>query len=316
MIKKSANQAIEFLLARGSLPILFWLKKDVLEVPIDRELKNLEKYGVRIRILESQKPTGCWGKRAYDGQPRFEKACTTIETLKNVSKLYDYGCTLTSDGIQKAIRYLFSTQTEKGEFCGMDFNEYALVYHALTLEILCRFGLDQDERVQKGFRWMMQKREEDGGWSVPAPTIQKKRLKNQPPPESKSYSHFVTGMVLRVFAESATWRKRKEAWKTGELLLARLFQKNPCSDKVVPSFGEEIGYPFWNTDILSSLDSLSKIGFNAQEENIQRALRWLLKKQNSHGFWETGNRKSSLEDLLWVTLAVLKVLKRFKLFEL
>jgi prenyltransferase beta subunit len=316
MIKKSANQAIEFLLARGSLPILFWLKKDVLEVPVERELKNLEKYGARIRILESQKPLGCWGRRPYDGQPRFEKTCTTIETLKNVSKLYDYGCTLMSDGIQKATRYLFSTQTKKGEFHGMDFNEYALVYHALTLETLCRFGLDKDVRVQKGFRWMMQKRQKDGGWSVPAPAVQKKNLKNQSPLQSKSYSHLVTGMVLRAFAESPTWKERKEAWKTGDLLLAHLFKENPSSNKVVPSFGEEIGYPFWNTDILSSLDSLSKIGFCGQEENIQRAIHWLIKRQNTHGFWETGNRKSTLEDHLWVTLAVLKVLKRFKLFEL
>ena len=49
-MKFNINKAIEFLLARGNLPILYWLKKDILEVPVDREYKNLKKYATRIRI--------------------------------------------------------------------------------------------------------------------------------------------------------------------------------------------------------------------------------------------------------------------------
>jgi hypothetical protein len=60
------------------------------------------------------------------------------------------------------------------------------------------------------------------------------------------------------------------------------------------------------------LDALSKLGFQADDhENIRRALDWLLRRQNKYGFWESGNKKASFEDHLWVTLAVLKVLKRF-----
>ena len=32
----NTNKAIEFLLARGNLPILYWLKMDILVVPVDR----------------------------------------------------------------------------------------------------------------------------------------------------------------------------------------------------------------------------------------------------------------------------------------
>ena len=42
-MRTRTNKAIEFLLARGNLPILYWLKKDILEVPVDREFKNLKK---------------------------------------------------------------------------------------------------------------------------------------------------------------------------------------------------------------------------------------------------------------------------------
>ena len=83
-MKVNPNKAIEFLLARGNLPILYWLKKDILEVPIDREFKNLQKYASRIRILKSQKPNGGWCKRKYEGHPRWEKSYYIVDTLKNM----------------------------------------------------------------------------------------------------------------------------------------------------------------------------------------------------------------------------------------
>ena len=64
-MKFNTNKAIEFLLARGNLPILYWLKKEILEVPIDREYKNLQKFAARIRIFKRQKPNGGWSKRRY-----------------------------------------------------------------------------------------------------------------------------------------------------------------------------------------------------------------------------------------------------------
>jgi len=123
-------------------------------------------------------------------------------------------------------------------------------------------------------------------------------------------------MVLRAFAASHTWRKSKEAWKAGELLLTRFFKADKYEDRRFSSFWAEISYPFWATDILSSLDSLSIIGFDIKDSKIQQGLRWLQRRQNKNGDWEAGTSKSSLEDRLWVTLSVLRVLKRFGLLKL
>jgi len=123
-------------------------------------------------------------------------------------------------------------------------------------------------------------------------------------------------MVLRALAASPTWRKSREARKAGELMLSRFFKEDKYNDRRLPSFWEEIIYPFWATDILSTLDSLSKIGFCLEDERIQRGLEWLMKKQTEQGYWEAGNKKSSLEDHLWVTFAVLRVLKKFGLIEI
>jgi hypothetical protein len=322
------NKAIEFLLAKGNLPILYWLKKDILEVPVDREYKNLQKYGDRIRILTAQKSNGGWCKKKYEGHPRWENTYYIVETLQNLFRLHNYGCAIEDEGIQKAVNFIFSTQTKEGDFRGAYLNEYAPTYHSLTLEILCHYGLDKDKRIQKGFRWIIRNRQDDGGWVIPYRTIPKEELRKRynfeaqlklnPVKSDKSqpFSHLVTGMVLRAFAESSTWGKSKEARKAGELLLSRFFKEDKYDDRREAIFWEEMTYHFWATDILSSLDSLSKIGFNAENKKIQQSLEWLLKKRNSKGYWESNYRKAALEDHLWVTFAVLRIFKRFGLLEL
>lgn len=320
-------KAIEFLLARGHLPVLYWLKRDILDVPIDRESKNMRKFAARVRILETQKPDGSWWEKRSDTPVQWERTLYRVETLRNLSRLYDYGCSIKEEGVQKGLNFLFSCQSKEGDFRGTVLNEHTPTFHALTLEMLCRYGLDKDRRVQKGFRWILTNRQKDGGWALflQSPSRVAARLgtrsrsnpRGQPfkPRRTQPFSHHVTGLVLRAFAESATWRKSREARQAGEKLLSCFFCDEVFEDRTFPSDWEKICYPFWNTDILGSLDSLSKVGFGADNGIIQQGLEWLLKRQNSQGFWECGNKKATLEEHLWVTLSVLRVLKRFDLLK-
>lgn len=325
MLRINNAKAIEFLLARGSLPILFWLKRDILNVPIERESKNMRKFAARVRILETQKPDGSWWEKRSDTPIYWERTLYRVDTLRNLYRLYDYGCTIKEEGIQRALEFLFSLQSKEGDFRGTVLNLYTPTFHALALEMLCLYGLDKDRRVQKGFRWILANRQKDGGWALYHPRASQSGVKSaasawfnprgQPfkPRRSQPFSHHVTGMVLRAFAESPTWRNSKEAWQAGEKLLGCFFCDEVYEEKTFPSDWENICYPFWNTDILGSLDSLSKVGFSAENETIQKGLVWLMKRQNSQGFWECGSKRATLEDHLWITLAVLRALKRFGL---
>lgn len=322
------HQAVEFLLARGHLPILYWLKKDILEVPVDREIKNLCKLGARVRILDTQREDGSWLKDKAKAPSTESKSQFLIETLKNSHKLYDYGCRLDDSKVQNSVRYLFSSQTGEGDFRATAFNEYSPGFHALTLEILCKYGLDQDAKIQKGFRWILNNRQNDGGWAIPCRTISRDQVarrynhpsgnKKKPfkPNKSKPFCHLITGIVLRALAESPTWRESRECRKAGELVLSRFFQEDEYEDRRSASNWEELTYPFWTTNVLSSLDSLSKIDFSAEHPGIAEALDWLLSRQNSLGFWESDAKKTSLEDHLWLTFAALRVFKRFGLLHL
>ncbi len=328
-MKKRINRAIEFLLARGNLPILYWLKKDILEVPVDREFKNLQKYADRIRMLEEQNEKGSWCEKKYMGHPTMEKTHSIVETLRNLFKLYDLGCSKKDKAIRKGVGYLFSTQTKEGDFRGAYIHEYATTYHALILEIVSLFGFHDAPEAEKGFQWLMKNRQNDGGWAIPYRTVEKKVFenrykkkdshndKNDPikPEKTKPFSNVVTGMVLRALAASPYWRDQKETKKAGSLLLSEFFKADHYSDQKSAAGWKDLSYPFWGTNILSSLDSLSKIGFSPENEIIQPALQWLLRRQKPQGYWEARFKKAELEDHLWITTAVLRMLKGFDLIE-
>ena len=307
-----AGRAIEFLLARGTLPVLYWLKKDVLAVPVEREGRNLEKFAERIRIQESQNPDGSWSKKKASVRTPGELENHLFETIRSVFRLYDFGCEGDKEALGKAVGFVFSTQTRDGVFQGPDWPEQSPITHALALELLCRLGLDADKRVQKGFRWLFKKQQADGGWCAPGATDEAQARK-RPSRKNPQSSARVTGVVLRAMAESPRWQRSRETRRAGEFLLSCFFADKTDARTRASSCWEELTYPFWSANILSGLDVLSKIGFKPDRGRIPQALDWLMRRQLGAGYWESKQEKASLEDHLWITLSVLRILKQFEI---
>jgi len=322
------GRAVELLLSRGSLPLLFWFKKDVLDVPVDREARNLEKFVGRVRILETQRKDGSWAGTAGRRPCGQDRTDCLVETLKNLFRLFDFGCTAADRPVQKAVEFLFLSQTREGDFRAASINEYTPGFHALSLEILCRYGLDGEARVVRGFRWFLRSRQKDGGWAIPCRTLSRREAarhfriapstKGKPAKSdtSKPSAHFITGLALRALAESPSLRGSRESRAAADLLVRRFFQEDKYEDRRDASHWEELSYPFWSTNILSVLDALVKMGFDGRQPKVGAALDWLVRQQNESGCWEAESRKATLDDHLWVTFAVLRVLKRFRLLSL
>lgn len=312
LLEKKSGRAIEFLLARGTLPILYWLKKDILSVSAEREYRNLEKYGERIRILEGQASDGCWRLKKTVASVPGGPSSHFFETIRNGLRLYDFGCDAGQEAIAKAVDYILSTQRRDGILGGGDWSESSLVGHALALEFLCRFGLDEDARVQKGFRRLIRSQLADGGWAIPLGQDEaaagKSRRKKQQAASSR-----ITGIVLRALAESPRRRNSREARRAGEWIQECLLREKPSAAAPSASGWEEIAYPFREANILSNLDALARLGFRPDGAGVRLALEWLVRRQNAAGCWESKQAKSSGDDHLWATLAVLRVLKTFGL---
>ncbi|MGA9388275.1 MAG: hypothetical protein WBV70_05570 [Candidatus Bathyarchaeia archaeon] len=221
---------------------------------------------------------------------------------------------------------MFSCQTEDGDIRGFLANQYATYYTGATIALLVRARYEDDRRVEKGFKWLLSMRQDDGGWTIPILTHRFDRqtmykLTSQyaepvEPDRSKPFSHNWTDMVLRAFAAHPKYRKSKEARIAGDLLKSSFFQPDFYSSYRSASYW--VRFQFWWPNLLTALDSLSLMDFSMDDQHIQRALKWFVDHQEPDGLWkttyvkgkkETGNRENK-ELKLWLSLAISRIFKR------
>lgn len=74
-----------------------------------------------------------------------------------------------------------------------------------------------------------------------------------------------------------------------------------------------MSFPFWFTDVVSALDSLSRLGFDSGTPTIHAALDRLREIQRADGTFALKLVRGRDKDLpLWICLAVCRSLKRWR----
>jgi hypothetical protein len=269
--------------------------------------------------LGSQQPDGSWRYPGAKLNIRSQQNYNQIETYRIVGELVEkYGFTNRNHALRNAADFLFSFQTQEGDFRGIYGNQYSPNYTAAIMELLIKSGYQNDPLVEKGFRWLLSIRQNDGGWAIASRTRNVKitdflfRAETMQPDRSKPFSHLVTGIVLRAFAAHPKYCQLDDAKVAGELLASRFFKKDSYPDRGTVAFWTEFSFPFWFTDILSSLDSLSLLGFKIEEPQIKKAIDWLINSQQESGLWNVHLVRGKDKDLnLWIAVAICRVFKRF-----
>ena len=164
------------------------------------------------------------------------------------------------------------------------------------------------------------RRQSDGGWIVPAQAVPPKQRPPEfwlgapiPPDRSRPHAHLATGMVLRAFAAHPAYHQRPEVTAAAEALQSRFFKADKYNDRRAASYWLKFQYPFWWTSLLTALDTLSRLGFDCQDEGIAQGLNWFLTHQSTDGLWDTGYGagRRAQENRYWVGLAACRVLKCF-----
>ncbi len=310
---------LRVLLTAKSEPLRYFCKRDLArqEVGSVEELWGMP--GAR-KIIDRQLSSGGWAYPAGKLHLRSQEDYNQLETFRELRILVEeYGMRRESPAVSRAAEFLFSFQTEEGDFRGICGNQYVPYYSAAFMELLVKAGFSGDSRITKGFRWLLSVRQLDGGWAFPlrtagrnlgpetfgAPTIR--------PDKSKPFSHLVTGVVLRAFAAHPVYRELEEARLAGKLLESRFFERDAYPDRRSPSFWTSFSYPFWFTDLLSALDSLSLLGFSLEDPQIGKGVEWFTTRQRKDGRWKLTLRAMAREEEpdLWITLAICRVIRRF-----
>jgi hypothetical protein len=158
--------------------------------------------------------------------------------------------------------------------------------------VLIKAGYADDPRIAKALAWLLAMRQSDGGWAIPVRTVGvpfpefvdvERHPRPIAPHRSKPSSHLVTGMVLRAFAAHPAWLNDFEVREAGKLLATRLYKRDTYTDRGDVSYWEQVSFPFWFTDIISSLDTLSRLGFGPDTPTISAALGRLRELQRADG---------------------------------
>jgi hypothetical protein len=309
------------LLSSKNQAIVFFTKRDLQNEKFN-QVESLWEMTAAKKITSNQQPDGSWKYPGAKLNIRSQQNYNQIETYRIVGELVEkYGFNNCSDALRKAADFLFSFQTQEGDFRGIYGNQYSPNYSAAIMELLIKSGYQNDLRIEKGFRWLLSSRQNDGGWAIASRTRNVKitdflfRAETMQPDTTKPFSHLVTGVVLRAFAAHHKYRQINEAKAAGNLLASRFFKKDSYPDRGTIDFWTKFSFPFWFTDILSSLDSLSLLGFKMEEPQIRKAMDWLINAQNENGLWNVHLVRGKDKDLsLWIALAICRVVKRFCTF--
>ena len=306
------------LLSSKNQAILFFTKHD-LQNEKANQVETLWELPVAKKIARNQQPDGSWKYPGAKLNIRSQQNYNQIETYRILGELVEkYGFNKSNKTLRKAADFLFSFQTSEGDFRGIYGNQYSPNYSAAIMELLIKSGYQNDLRIEKGFRWLLSCRQNDGGWAIASRTRNVKitdflfRAETMQPDKTKPFSHLVTGVVLRAFASHSKYRQLKGAEAAGKLLASRFFKKDAYPDRGTVDFWTKFTFPFWFTDLLSSLDSLSLLGFKMEEPQIKKAMDWLINVQNENGLWNVHLMKGKDKDLsLWIALTICRVVKRF-----
>jgi hypothetical protein len=304
---------ISSLLSSRNEQVIYFTNKDLLNKPVD-PVDTLWSLKIPQQILRKQQADGSW---KYPGKTAWHTTdYNQLETYREIGFLIQmFGMNKSHPGIEKSAEYFFSKQSKEGDFRGIYAEQYSPNYTAAIAELLIVAGYDKDPRIQKVFEWLLAVRQNDGGWALPLRTkghnleviFDKNTIE---PNKSKPFSHLITGIVLRAFAAHPKYAHSKEAKIAGELLASRFFQKDVYTDLKSPTAWQTFSYPFWNTDLISSLHVLTKLGFTKDNQQIQNAMSWLLDKQTPDGLFDIHKNHDRYHDQsLWLTLALCRSMK-------
>lgn len=310
---------LPLLLSSENEALDYFVKRDLLGDDI-KPVETLWHLPRVAKIARKQRDDGSWRYRGRRPGEEWGQDYNQLETYRVLGWLVElYGLNREHPAVEGAAKFLFSCQTEEGDFRGIYGSQYTPNYSAGIMELLTKAGYGRDRRIECGFRWLLSIRQNDGGWALPLQTVGARLDKalmaseTLEPDPSKPFSHWATGVVLRAFAAHDEYRETKEARSAGMLLASSLFGRGRYPARQDAKFWTRFTFPFWFTDLLSALDSLSWLGIDRGHNRVKKGLDWFRGRKKADGGWDLHLLKNkSIDDLhLWTDLAICRLFKRF-----
>ena len=328
-LKNLNYDPIESLLESNNFSIIYFTKRDLLDKKVEsiQTIWNLPEVN---KILKKQQIDGSWkylGKKANLFPLYHYPLVATFKIYRDLIEKYELDKSHPS--CEKASEFILSCQTKKGDIRGMIGNQYATYYTGYITSLLIKAGYLKDARITTALEWLIEMRQDDGGWTIPILThyfdkktthmLTSSNVKPVEPDKSQPFSHNWTNMVLQGFSIHPDYKNRKDIIKAAELLKSRFFKRDVYQSYQSPKYWTRFG--FWWPNLLTALKSLHLIGYTVKDETIFLGLKWFLENQEKDGFWNVKFdpkktiKKSKINDLRrqWLSLKICRLLKNYYL---
>jgi hypothetical protein len=323
-----ASDPIPRLLREGSPSVLARVRRDLIDDSEAPSAKEISDYPEVKALLRKMEKNGSFAPKATEKALGGAKFANALATLRALDRLADFGLRLEGDSasspLHKIAGSLLASQATDGSIADFALADtpkgrpktVALHFQGWAVSALCRTGFEGDPRVEKGFQYLLERRQDDGGWAWRGVRTES---------AARPSSHLVTGMVLRAFASSAQRRGSREARRAAELLATRFLQPDRYEDRKAPAYWELLTEPRFYTDVLDALDTITAIGLGKENSGVRTAEAYLRSRQSSDGLWypgppakdavipkpiTKGEKDKDVDAAIWLTLRVLVVLRR------
>jgi hypothetical protein len=318
-----ARDPIPTLLREGPASLTARVRRDLIdddEAPRGAEL--LAYPDVRA-FLKKQGAKGDFPAKPAEKALGPEKFAAVLATVRALERLAELGLDVTVPQVAAAAEMVIGTQAKDGGISALAIGEkktdrgklVAVHFQGWALAALCRVGLDSDARVARGFDFLLQWRQADGGWAW-------RGVRSDS--SARPSSHLITGMALRAFAASPSRRTSREARRAAELLATRFLQPDRYPDRKAPSYWEQLAEPRFYVDMLDALDTVTAVGLGKENSGVRTAEAYVRGRQSQDGLWYPGappapdagraaapaTEGKEREAARWLTVRALSVLRR------
>ena len=326
-LKQLKHDPIQSLKKFENKIIHYFTDRDLLDKKVEPITVIWEKPEV-TRVLNKQEGDGSWkysGKKVNLYPPHHYPLVATFKIFRQIIEKYEMDKTHTS--CKNAAEFILSCQTEDGDIRGMIGNQYATYYTGYILFLLVKAGYGDDKRIIKGFDWLLEMRQNDGGWTIPILTHHFDRITGYKltsefadpvePDRSQPFSHNWTNMVLQGFSVHPVYKDFLEVKKAADLMKSRFFKRDVYTSYQSSYYWTRFG--FWWPNILTALESLQRLGYDKDDKDIALGLQWFFSHQQEDGLWNIENNPKKtqknnvryLEKRLWLTLRICRMLRNF-----
>ncbi|MES1205813.1 MAG: hypothetical protein ABUS79_07730 [Pseudomonadota bacterium] len=319
-----ARDPIPTLLREGPASLAARVRRDLIdddEAP--RGLELLAYPDVKT-FLRKQGAKGEFPAKPAEKALGPDRFAVVLATMRALERMAEFGLDLSVPAVGAAAEVVLASQNKDGGIAALAIGEkksekgkvVAVHFQGWALATLCRVGLDADPRVARGFDFLLQWRQADGGWAW-------RGVRSDS--SARPSSHLITGMALRAFAASPTRRVSREARRAAELLATRFLQPDRYPDRKGPLYWEQLSEPRFYVDMLDALDTVTAVGLGKENSGVRTAEAYVRGRQSQDGLWYPGPPPASdaprgatvpategkeREAARWLTVRALSVLRR------